>query len=73
MRRFFFGLFAVTVFAISLPVPLFAQSAAVAERAATIDPAKLTGVVDWLKADVATGRIPGAVVLVARDGKIAAA
>ena len=70
MRRFVFGLFAATVFAISLPVPLFAQSAAVADRGASIDPAKLTRVVDWLKDDVASGRIPGAVVLVARDGKI---
>lgn len=32
--------------------------------------ARLGGIVSWLKDDTARGRIPGAVVLVARDGKI---
>jgi CubicO group peptidase (beta-lactamase class C family) len=36
-----------------------------------VDQKKLaTATMDWLKADVASGRIPGAVVLVARDGKV---
>lgn len=34
------------------------------------DPQKLAAVVDWLKADVENGRVPGAVVLVAHDGTI---
>jgi CubicO group peptidase (beta-lactamase class C family) len=38
--------------------------------AAGVDQAKLAAVVDWLKADVEKGRVAGAVVLVARDGKI---
>src|SRR5215813_13660526 len=32
--------------------------------------AQAPAVVDWLKADVARGRIPGAVVLIVRDGKV---
>jgi CubicO group peptidase (beta-lactamase class C family) len=35
-----------------------------------VDAARLGAIVDWLKADVARGRYPGAVVLVARDGKV---
>jgi CubicO group peptidase (beta-lactamase class C family) len=35
-----------------------------------LDGARLNKVVDWLKADVAKNRYPGAVVLVARDGKV---
>jgi len=34
------------------------------------DSARLAAVVDWLRADVARGRIPGAVVLVARNGEV---
>jgi CubicO group peptidase (beta-lactamase class C family) len=34
------------------------------------DAARLTPVVEWLKADVASGRYPGAVVLVAQGGKV---
>jgi len=34
------------------------------------DSARLNPVVDWLKADVAKSRYPGAVVLVAQDGKV---
>lgn len=34
------------------------------------DSARLNPVVDWLKADVAKNRYPGAVVLVAQDGKV---
>src|SRR5438876_5030770 len=39
-------------------------------RQSSADAAKLGAIVDWLKADVEKGRIPGAVVLVAQDGKI---
>lgn len=35
-----------------------------------VDQKKLGAAVEWLKADVERGRIPGAVILVARDGKI---
>src|SRR6188768_1600556 len=35
-----------------------------------VDTARLNAVVDWLKADVAKNRYPGAVVLVMRDGKV---
>src|SRR4051812_37168484 len=42
---------------------------ATAQRAA-IDTQKLAAIVDWLKADVEKGRIPGAVVLIARDGQV---
>src|SRR5438445_2336540 len=53
------------------PLPALARDAAqtVASRAG-FDSAKLSAIVDWLKADVEKGRIPGAVVLVARDGQI---
>jgi CubicO group peptidase (beta-lactamase class C family) len=49
--------------------PVLAQARA-PESPAGVDRAKLGAVVDWLKADVDNGRIPGAVVLVARDGEI---
>jgi CubicO group peptidase (beta-lactamase class C family) len=53
------------------PVPVLARDLAPAQQARLgLDSAKLTGIVEWLKADVAKGRIPGAVVLVARDGQI---
>lgn len=45
-------------------------SAQEAAAAAKLDAAKLAAIVDWLEADVEKGRVPGAVVLVARDGKI---
>jgi CubicO group peptidase (beta-lactamase class C family) len=45
-------------------------SAQDAAAAAGVDPAKLAAIVDWLEADVENGRVPGAVVLVARDGEI---
>jgi CubicO group peptidase (beta-lactamase class C family) len=51
--------------------PVFAQAPAlVTELRSGFDPARLTAIVDWLKADVARGRIPGAVVLIVRDGKV---
>ncbi len=48
-------------------------SRALAQEAASasgVDAAKLAAIVEWLEADVEKGRVPGAVVLVARDGKI---
>jgi CubicO group peptidase (beta-lactamase class C family) len=56
------------------PFPSFAQRAAPVAATpalrAGFDTAKLGSIVEWLKADVEKGRIPGAVVLVARDGQI---
>src|SRR5262245_49416347 len=56
-------------FASALPSTARDQAQVSAARSG-FDQAKLTAIVDWLKADVDKGRIPGAVVLVARDGKI---
>jgi len=49
--------------------PRAQEQTATAQRAA-IDTQKLAAIVDWLKADVEKGRIPGAVVLIARDGQV---
>ena len=58
-------------FALALPLPLAAQGpAAVTQLRPAVEPARLAAVVDWLTGDVERGRIPGAVILVARDGKI---
>lgn len=70
MRRFAFSFLIASGVALAQPMPAFAQAAAVTELRAGIGEQKLSAVVDWLKADVASGRIPGAVVLVARNGKI---
>ena len=56
-------------FAPALP-SLARDQAQVSAARSGFDAAKLAAIVDWLKADVDKGRIPGAVVLVARDGKI---
>ena len=45
------------------------EQTAMAQRAA-VDTPKLAAVVEWLKADVEKGRIPGAVVLIARNGQV---
>src|SRR6266700_480748 len=60
---------------VALPLDLGARERAPIVRRPSIgqsslDAAKLGAIVDWLKADVEKGRIPGAVVLVAQDGKI---
>src|SRR6266487_4369910 len=58
---------------VAQPIELGARERAPSVRqssAAQSDTAKLGAIVDWLKADVEKGRIPGAVVLVAKDGKI---
>ena len=75
MRRFMHGSIIALGLVLALQQPSFAQApaAAVTELRSGLEQAKLAGVVDWLKADVERGRIPGAVVLVAQDGKVAAA
>src|SRR5437016_8977041 len=45
------------------------EPTATIERAGA-DAQKLAAIVDWLKADVEKGRIPGAVVLIARNGQV---
>ncbi len=71
MRRFALTPFVVASLALAQPLPAFAQNAAaVTQIRSSLDSARLSGIVDWLKADVERGRIPGAVILVARDGKI---
>src|SRR5215510_402553 len=51
-------------------VELRAQERATTAQHASVDPQKLAAIVDWLKADVEKGRIPGAVVLIARNGQV---
>lgn len=74
MRRLAFSFLMASGLALAQPLPAFSQAATatanVTELRSSIDQRKLSGVVDWLKADVAAGRVPGAVVLVARNGKI---
>lgn len=71
MRHFAFRLFVAAALAVAAPLPAFAQDAAPnAVARAGFDSAKLASIVDWLKADVDKGRIPGAVVLVARNGQV---
>ncbi|HEV7393931.1 MAG TPA: serine hydrolase domain-containing protein, partial [Burkholderiales bacterium] len=52
------------------PVGLGAQEQTATAQRAAVDTQKLTAIVDWLKADVEKGRIPGAVVLIARNGQV---
>lgn len=63
---------AALAFTPALPVfiPAYAQEAAAPAAKAGLETAKLTAIVDWLKADVEKGRIPGAVVLVSRNGQV---
>ena len=71
MRRFAQASIIAASLALVLQQPSFAQApAVVTELRSGFEQAKLEGVVDWLKADVERGRIPGAVVLISRDGKI---
>jgi CubicO group peptidase (beta-lactamase class C family) len=51
-------------------VELRAQERATTAQRASVDAQKLAAIVDWLKADVEKGRIPGAVVLIARNGQV---
>ena len=56
--------------ALLVPAPAFARDAVAAPASVQMDAKKLSRVVEWLEGDVERGRIPGAVVLVARDGKL---
>jgi CubicO group peptidase (beta-lactamase class C family) len=57
--------------AILSPAPLYARDVApVVAMGAGFDATKLNAITAWLKADVDSGRSPGAVVLIARDGRI---
>jgi CubicO group peptidase (beta-lactamase class C family) len=76
MRRGLVGSLLASLLSVALlsPAPSLARDAAAsaASPARTqLDQKKLSGVVSWLEGDVASGRIPGAVVLVAKDGKVA--
>lgn len=71
MRQLALKLLVVAGFAFVPALPSVARDQAPVSAARSgFDQAKLSAIVDWLKADVDKGRIPGAVVLVARDGKV---
>jgi CubicO group peptidase (beta-lactamase class C family) len=56
---------------LAAPAPGLARDAAATVSArASFDTEKLKAVTGWLQADVDKGRIPGAVVLIARDGQV---
>jgi CubicO group peptidase (beta-lactamase class C family) len=61
---------AVVSLVLAQPVIAWPQQGSTVAPAYALDNAKLRRVVDWVKGDVASGRIPGAVVFVARDGKV---
>ena len=65
------AMLAALAFTPALPVfaPAYAQDAAPPAAKAGLETARLTAIVDWLKADVEKGRIPGAGVLVMRNGQ----
>ncbi len=69
MRQIFRGAMLAAAIA-ALPAAAYSQAAPVTQLRPAMDGSRLSGVVSWLKADVEKNRIPGAVVLVARDGKI---
>jgi CubicO group peptidase (beta-lactamase class C family) len=56
--------------ALLLPAPVLARDAVASPASVNVDGKKLSRVKEWLEGDVERGRIPGAVVLVARDGKV---
>ncbi|MDE5452388.1 serine hydrolase [Bradyrhizobium sp. CSA112] len=72
MRNIALALVMAAGTALAAPIPSLARDAVVSSPAsrAGFDTAKLKAVVTWLKADVDKGRIPGAVVLIARDGQV---
>ena len=70
MRHFERSLLVAAALAFAQPFPALAQPATVTQLRPGVNSARLGAIVDWLKADVDQGRIPGAVILVARDGKI---
>jgi CubicO group peptidase (beta-lactamase class C family) len=58
------------VLALLAPAPSLARDAIAPPASVQIDAKKLAGIPEWLTGDVERDRIPGAVVLVARDGKL---
>jgi CubicO group peptidase (beta-lactamase class C family) len=71
MRNIALAFLVAAGIAFGAPAPCFARdAAATASSRAGFDTEKLRAIVGWLKADVDKGRIPGAVVLVARDGQV---
>jgi CubicO group peptidase (beta-lactamase class C family) len=71
MRNTVLKLLAVAALHAPLTLPAMAQTAvAPAAAPSGFETQKLAAIVDWLKADVEKGRIPGAVVLVSRNGQI---
>ena len=68
--RILLRLLAVAALVVSLSLGPTAAPQAREQTAGAIDAGKLGAIVDWLKADVEKGRIPGAVILVWRDGKV---
>src|ERR1044072_2363814 len=52
------------------PIELRAQQQTTTAQRAAVDTQKLAAIVDWLKADVEKGCIPGPVVLIARNGQV---
>jgi CubicO group peptidase (beta-lactamase class C family) len=54
--------------AFAQPAPLVAREKGASQSG--FDSARLAAVVGWLKADVEKGRVPGAVVLIIRDGQV---
>jgi CubicO group peptidase (beta-lactamase class C family) len=55
---------------VAAPPAAARDQAASATSRAGFDAAKLAAITEWLKADVEKGRVPGAVVLIIRDGKV---
>ena len=72
MRRILIGSLLASFLApaLLLPAPSLARDAAAVEARSQLDTRKLAGIVQWIEGDVERGRIPGAVVLVAQDGKV---
>jgi CubicO group peptidase (beta-lactamase class C family) len=71
MKRHLIALsFAAVVLALQPGAALARDVLPAVAAGAGFDAAKLNAIVSWLKADVEKGRSPGAVVLIARDGRI---
>jgi CubicO group peptidase (beta-lactamase class C family) len=71
MRNLALRFLTVAALAAAPALPAYAQTVlAPAAAPSGLESSKLTAIVDWLKADVEKGRIPGAVVLISRNGQI---
>ncbi|MBY0532340.1 MAG: beta-lactamase family protein [Xanthobacteraceae bacterium] len=71
MRKILLGAFVLLSVLALQPAPALARDVApVIAAGAGFDAAKLNAITNWLKADVEKGRSPGAIVLVARDGRV---